>query len=199
MDSKFLGNKKKILDISDLIFFFALVQEEGIVVTVEDTETCSPPEIIHPTKDSGEDGTENIVSPENGSESSFSSIPSPYSSPPVSPDKSLQVPPQIICEAVLGAMPLRWKNPMKENKELERNFNNAVFSFNTDQFTLQKRLENQVGFFSDCKVFVFLTSNLSLTYVRDLCQIFLLKLSKLINCTSPEKNHREHQEKTIGF
>lgn len=45
---------------------------------------------------------------------------------------------------------------MEENKELERNFNNAVFSFNTDQFTLQKRLENQVGFFSDCRVFVFL-------------------------------------------
>ena len=155
MDSKFLGNKKKFLDISDVIFFFALVQEESIVVTVEDTETCSPPEIIHPTKDSGEDGTENIVSPENGSESSFSSTPSPYSSH-VSPEKSLQVPPQIICEGVLGAMPLRWKNPMEENKELERNFNNAVFSFNTDQFTLQKRLENQVGFFSDCRVFVFL-------------------------------------------
>ena len=162
-----------------LLSFSQIVQEDGIVVTVEDTETCSPPESIHPTKDSDEDGAENIVSPENDNESSYSSTPSPYSSPPVSPEKSLQVPPQIICEGVLGAMPLRWKNPMEENKELERNFNNAVFSFNTDQFTLQKRLENQVWSFSVCRVFVYLKLQPKVNLVRDRCQIFLLVLNEL--------------------
>ena len=76
-------------------------------------------------------------------------------------------------------MPLRWKNPMEENKELERNFNNAVFSFNTDQFTLQKRLENQVWSFSVCRVFVYLKLQPKVSIVRDRRQIFLLVLNEL--------------------
>ena len=123
----------------------------------------------------------------------MSSTPSPYSSPPVSPEKSLQVPPQIICEGALGAMPLRWKNPMEENKELERNFNNAVFSFNTDQFTLQKRLENQVGFFSICRVFVFLNMQPKFNVRKGSLPNFSFNI-KQIKLLCPR-----NQEKTIGF
>ena len=67
---------------------------------------------------------------------------SPCASPTISPEHSLKVP-MVTYTNMVDIKPIRYELS-EEDKELERKFHNIVFAFNTDQFTLQKRLENQV-------------------------------------------------------
>jgi len=145
---------------------------QPLIVTVEDVETSEPPLVIlteqeqleqdlisennsidlpntaDETTSESSNTNNNNTELLNGScsspiESNFDVKTPPLESPEKSPKHSLQVPPGIIFESMMDSLPLRYQLPFQENKELEKKFNNAVFSFNTDQYTLQKRLENQ--------------------------------------------------------
>lgn len=87
---------------------------------------------------------------------------SPTSKPPLSKRNSLQVPSfrfDTNALANLNDSEIAARSYI-DDKDLEKKFNNIVFSFKTDQYTLQKRLENQVCFFMHVmKVEVILDQN----------------------------------------
>ena len=79
-----------------------------------------------------------------------------------SPNTSLQVP------ALNSSTPLSDLSESEinsrsyiEDTELEKKFNNIAFSFKTDQYTLQKRIENQVRFYRTSNL-IFSPYNISL-------------------------------------